>query len=78
MSSSGLPLQRHHKGSRAGLGFADATPANFARLDFILTQDDLVALPKVLNGLLEAREAAVRMLEIDDSDDEVEEVGSLP
>ena len=54
------------------------TPANFARLDFILTQDDLVALPKVLNGLLEAREAAVRMLEIDDSDDEVEEVGSLP
>ena len=46
------------------------TLANFARLDFILTQDDLTALPKVPNGLLEAREATVRMVEIDDSYDE--------
>ena len=55
---------------------APHTHANFARLDFILTQDDLAALPKVRNGLLEAREAAVRMVEVDDSDDEVEEVGN--
>ena len=46
------------------------TLANFARLAFILTQDDLTGLPKVPNGLLEAREATVRMVEIDDSDDE--------
>ena len=55
---------------------APPTPTNFARLDFILTQDDLAALPKVPNDLLEAREAAVRMVEVDDSDDEVDEVGN--
>ena len=52
------------------------TAANFARLDFTVNQDDLAALLNVPNGLLEAREAAVRMVEVDDSDDEVEEVGN--
>ena len=55
---------------------APHTTANFAWLDFILTQDDLAALPNAPNGLVEAREAAVKMVEVDDSDDEVEEVGN--
>ena len=55
---------------------APHTPANFARLDFILIQDDLVALPNVPNGWVEAREATVRMVEVGDSDDEVDEVGN--
>ena len=55
---------------------APHTPANFARLDFILTQDHLAALRNVPKGLVEACEAAVKIVEVDHSDDEVEEVGN--
>ena len=55
---------------------APHTPGNLARLHFILTHNDLDARPKVPNGLLEAQKADVRMFEVDDSDDNVEEVGS--
>ena len=55
---------------------APHTLANFARSNLILTQDDLAALPKVRNGLLEAWEAAIRMVEVDEWDNKVEEVGN--